>query len=179
MTAHETPEQLARYERSQRFGYCTFEIDPMDATLWGWISASVYEGGRPEGHQDPVDIITTNEDLWVKVRWRLAGHLIRHLCGYFCVCVHFESIGPGPEITADCDNNGRPCQYVEMNPCGDGYYEMWCRIPGGQLTPGRCGTVYEVAVTLTSLNPCKEPGHIRAFCKDFVLVRMRVDTNCS
>jgi hypothetical protein len=165
MTVQEA-ENVELYKKSKRFGYCDFEVDPVDNTLKGWIRASIHEGGRPEGDQDPVDIISTGEEIWVHVKWRIWGHLAHHLCGYFCVCVNFESIGPGPEFTVQCEGTNEPCQIIPMDPCGDGYYDLWCRIPAGQVKAAHCGSVYLVAVTLTSLNACKKPGHIAAFCND-------------
>jgi hypothetical protein len=167
MTANPlSAETRAHYKQSQKFGYCEFEIDPVDCSLSGYINASVYEGGPPEGKQDPTTIVSCNEDLYVKVEWQLYGHLVQHLCGYFCVCVYLESIGPGKDYSLDCDNTGQPClDLIEMNPCGDGKYEAICRIPANSIDCGDCGRLYEIAVTLTSLNYCKKPGHIAAYCK--------------
>ena len=169
MNAHDQnhiDEERDQYRKSKKFGYCDFEIDPVDCSLSGYISASVYEGSLPEGDQDPTTIVSCKEDLYVKVKWHVWGHLARHLCGYFCVCVYLESIGPGPDYNLDCDDNGRPCiENIPMDPCGDGQYEVVCKVPAHSIDPGACGKLYEMAVTLTSLNACKQPGHIAAFCK--------------
>jgi hypothetical protein len=159
-------DERSVYEKSKKFGYCDFEIDPIDSTLWGYICASAYEGGPSKGEQDAKTIVACNEDLYVKVKWHLWGHLVHHMCGYFCVCVYLKSIGPGKDYNLDCDGDGKPClELIPMDPCGDGYYEVECKIPARSIDCGDCGTLYEVAVTLTALNACKKPGHIAAYCK--------------
>ena len=152
--------------KNKRYGYCEFEIDPHDCDLWGYIRASVHEKDDPEGKHDAKTIIACDEDWYVKVKWRLWGGLMHHLCGYFCVCVYLESIGPGEDYSLPCDEDDKPCiEWIKMDPCGDGYYEVICRVPKGTVDCGDCGKLYEVAVTLTSFDYCKNPGHIAAYCK--------------
>lgn len=153
-------------QRHRRHGYCEFEIDPHACDLWGYIRASVYEEEYPEGPHDAKTIIACDEDWYVKVKWKIWGGLMHHLCGYFCVCVHLESIGPGPDYSLDCDGDGNPCiDSIDMDPCGEGEYEVTCRIPAGTVDCGDCGKLYLLGVTLTSRDACKEPGHIAAYCK--------------
>ncbi len=166
MTGQTHEHEAQHYKKDKNFGYCDFEIDPHSCELWGDIWASVYEEEFPEGEHDATTIIACDEDWYVKVRWRLWGKLRHHLCGYFCVCVYLESIGPGPDYKLDCDGDGDPCvRWIPMEPCGDGYYEVICKIPAGTVDCGECGQLYDVAVTLTSFDPCKNPGHIAAYCK--------------
>jgi hypothetical protein len=158
--------ELRHRPRDKRYGHCDFEIEPHQCDLRGYLRISVYESEYPEGEQDAKTIIACDEDAYVKVEWQLWGGLMHHLCGYFCVCVYLESIGPGPEISLDCDGDGHPCiEWIEMDPCGKGRYEVTCKIPAGSVDCGKCGTLYELAVTLTSFNACKNPGHIAAYCK--------------
>jgi hypothetical protein len=155
-------------QRHKRFGHCDFEIDPFACDLHGYLRTSVYEEEYPEGPQDAKTIIACDEDWYVKVEWKLRGGLLHHLCGYFCVCVYLESIGTGPDYDLDCDGNGHPCiERIPFDPCGDGKYEVTCKIPAGTIDCGDCGKLYLLAVTLTSLDTCDppHPGHIAAYCK--------------
>lgn len=152
-------------DRERRYGHCTFDIDPIAVDLTGLLKASVYKKGTREDVPDTV--IACNEDWYVKVEWDLKGRLLHHLCGYFCVCVYLERIGPGADIKLDCDGDGRPClQWIPIDPCGNGHYEVKCDGPNIEKDDCEaCGTLYVVAVTLTSFDQCKDPGHIRAYCK--------------
>ena len=146
---------------SERFGECRFEIDPYICRVWGDIAAYVHEGAPAEGLQDPTTIIDCDEDWHVVVRWHLHGALVHHLCGEFCVNVFLESIGPAKEYKL---HGGR----VKMEPCGDGEYELVIPVPAGTVgcdDDNECGLLYIIAVTLTSVDPCGNPGHIAAYCK--------------
>lgn len=152
----------------KRFGYCEFEIDPFACDLAGSIKASVYEEEYPEGTQDAKTIISWDEDWYVKVEWKLWGGLLHHLCGYFCICVYLESIGPGEDYSLDCDGSGHPCiDRIPFDPCGNGEYEITCKIPKNTVECGDCGSLYLLGVTLTTFDYCDppRPGHIAAYCK--------------
>jgi len=158
--------EVEKYKKDKKYGYCDFEIDPYVCELWGYMKAYVYEEDYPEGEHDAKTIIACDEEWYVKVKWRLWGKLHHHLCGSFCVCVYLDPIGPGQPHNLDCDGNGQPCiKYIPMDPCGDGCYEVECKIPAGTVDCGDCGQLYEVAVTLTSFDACYNPGHIAAYCK--------------
>lgn len=134
---------------------CPFEISPQSCRLTGGLRGTIYE----EGEKGPQEHITTDKDWYVDVEWYLHGHLVRHLCGTFCIGVHLESIGEGREYSFG------PAR-VKMDPCGDGHYNYRFKIEAGSVEPGDCGRLYIVAVTLTSEDYCGYPGHIRAFCKE-------------
>jgi len=95
----------------------------------------------------------------------LEGPLVHHLCGEFCVCLHLECFGPGPEYTLP-----DPCPRIPMDPCGDGQYSYRINIPAGTIDPKVCGNVCCLAVTLTSFDPCGNPGHIAAYCRDLCVM---------
>lgn len=147
------------YGDKKKHGYCDFEITPYDCRLWGSIKVTVYEKDYPQGEHDSKTIIACDEAWYVKIEWDLSGDLLRHLCGYFCICVYMESIGPGPEYKICCK------EWIPMNPCGTGHYEEICKIEPCTVDCGDCGQLYEVGVTLTSFDYCKKPGHIAAYCK--------------
>lgn len=155
-----------RDKRKKKYGYCDFEIDPYECDLWGYIKSSVYEEDYPEGEHDSKTIIACDEDWYVEVEWKLWGSLMHHMCGYFCVCVYLESIGPGKDYSLPCDSDDKPCiEMIPMDPCGDGHYKVKCKVPAHYVDCGDCGQLYELGVTLTSLDQCKHPGKIAAYCK--------------
>lgn len=133
-----------------------FEIFPVISDLRGGIKAEVLED---EG-VDPTTIISTNQDWRVKVDWYIKGHLVRHMCGSWCLNVVLESIGPGTEYSLP-----KGGVEIPMDPCGNGEYSETIRIPAGTIDPNDCGTLYVLAVTLTSKDPCEKPGHIAAYAK--------------
>jgi len=134
-------------------GECSFEVSPYEK-LRGAIRATIYE----DGQDGPQDIVDVGNDWYVKVQWRLKGGLRHHLCGTFCVKVSFESIGKGREFDFG------PVE-VDMEPCGNGYYEYIFRGSDyKKIKPKNCGRLYHVGVSLTSKDPCGEIGHISGFC---------------
>ena len=146
----------------QQLSECAFEVSPIATQLSGTIKAAVYE----EGGVDPTSIIQIDQPWYVDVEWTLKGHLRRHLCGKWCVRVHLESIGGGKEYSLP-----EHCQYFDMNPCDrDGVYRHRINVAPYTIKPEDCGTVYLVAVTLTSLDACGKPGHIAAYCKGATLM---------
>lgn len=135
---------------------CEFEISPYVCSVTGEIKATVYEVGGT----DPTGIIQADQDWYVLVEFRLTGPIVHHLCGKFCVCLHIECFGPGPEETL-------PCVYADMEPCKpeDEWYEVKINVPAGTIPGAECGQVCCLAVTLTSFDPCDNPGHIAAYCR--------------
>ena len=116
-------------DKKKKHGHCDFEITPFDCRLWGSIKVSVYEKNYPQGEHDSKTIIACDEDWYVKIEWELWGDLLHHLCGYFCICVFMESIGPGPEYKLPC-GDGKDCiESIPMDPCGDGHYVRICKVP--------------------------------------------------
>lgn len=150
--------------KDKRFGYCKFDIDPFAVDLTGTMKVTVYRKDDPEDVPDTV--IACDQDWYVEIEWDLKGKLLHHLCGYFCVCVYLERIGPGKDLSLDCDGDGKPCiEWIPIDPCGDGHYKVKCKGPRDEIDCDACGTLYVVAVTLTSFDQCKGPGHLRAYCK--------------
>ena len=125
--------------------------------LKGKMETTLYQEGEPRGY------LNAAKKAVMKVKFCLEGHLRYHLCGWLCVSVHVECLGPGQEIKLDK-------VLKEMDPCGDGCYEFEIEIPPNSLTPNPdevCGQVCCFAVTLSSLTPeCngkKRPGHIYCY----------------
>lgn len=134
---------------------CPFEISPFTCKLTGGLRATIYE----DGQKGPQEIITTDNNWTIDVEWFLHGHLTRHLCGTFCIGVHLESVGEGPEKSLGTFE-------VPMEPCGNGHYRYEVKVPAGTVPSADCGRLYIVAITLTSKDACGKPGHINAFCKE-------------
>jgi hypothetical protein len=138
------------------FSETEFEFFPVNSELRGEISAEILEVGGV----DPNTIISTNQEWVVKVDWFIEGPLVRHMCGSWCLSVQLESVGLGNDY--NLPEGGRI--EIPMNPC-DGEYSYEIRVPAGTIDPEDCGTLYLLAVTLTSKDPCDRPGHIAAYAK--------------
>ena len=169
---HINPHDNGDKDKHKKHGYCDFEITPYDCRLWGSIKVSVYEKDYPQGEHDAKTIIACDEEWYVKIEWDLSGDLLRHLCGYFCICVFLESIGPGKDYKLCC------IEWIPMDPCGTGHYEEICKIEPCSVDCGDCGQLYEVGVTLTSFDYCKKPGHIAAYCKGPTLMFYEREGGC-
>jgi hypothetical protein len=136
------------------FSECEIEITPYVCELTGTLRAEVWEVGG----EHPTGIIRDNQDWYVKVNFGLEGLLLHHLCGKLCFVLHIECIGSGPEKTL-------VKRYVDLEPCGDGTYQVDLPVPAGEIGGADCGQVCCLVVTVTSLDPCGDPGHIAAYCK--------------
>lgn len=137
---------------------CDQQISALITNTEITLSATVYEVGG----EDPTGIIRTDQDWYVDVEWQITGNLVRHLCGNWHVAVALESIGPGGEYQFP-----DPSAIVAMEPCGDGHYTYRIDVPAGAVDArDPDGTVYIVAVTLGSTDPCGAAGHIHANCRD-------------
>jgi hypothetical protein len=72
------------------------------------------------------------------------------------VKVDLESIGTAKEYSSELYK-------IDMDPCKKEGYSHTFEIASNTLHPAEGGTVYLVAVTLSSLDPCGQPGHIWAY----------------
>lgn len=138
------------------FRPCDFEIEPFHTKLTGWIQAAVYEAVADEAKT----IIGCDENWRVVVRWDIIGRLKHMLCGEFCIRVYLESIGPGPEIRVP--GNGFR---VQLDPCRTEPYEVTVNMTPNMVDCDECGTLYKLGVSLTTTDPCDNPGHIAGFCE--------------
>lgn len=136
---------------------CPVEIDFPDFDLKAYLTAFVYEADENPTNR----IIRIDEDWGIKVHWWLKGHWARCLCGYWCVGVHFESIGDGPEFVLPSAKES----LIELDPCGDGHYHYDAKVPARYVRPEHCSSIYKLVVSLTYRTPCKEPGPIAGFCE--------------
>jgi hypothetical protein len=136
--------------------HCAQEFSPIITTTSFTMSATVYEVGG----QAPTAIIRTDQDWYVEVKWKITGHLIRHLCGKWMVQVNLESIGPGNEY----EFPGKPGKIVDMDPCGNGEYSTKINVAAGAVEAEPSGRQYLVGVTLGSQDPCDKPGHLYGNC---------------
>lgn len=136
------------------FSECEVEITPYVCQLTGKLSAEVWEVGGDH----PTGIIRIDQDWYVKVNFELEGLLLHHLCGRLCFALHIECMGAGPELTL-------LTKYVELDPCGDGKYQVELPVDAGVIDAAECGQVCCLVVTVTSFDPCDNPGHIAAYCE--------------
>ena len=141
------------------FSECEIEIASMAEDLRATLSVTFREA--PDSDH-PVTILRSDQEGFVQVKWNLIGKLARHFCGEWCLCLYLESIGPARELKLE-----ENCARVKMDPCRDPNtpYTHTFRIPPGAVDAGECGTLYLVAITLGSFDPCGDPGHIFGYCR--------------
>lgn len=139
-----------------------FEVSGAPSYLHGKIEASVYEIGGVA----PKTIIRTDEDWVVRFCWELDGALKSMICGTWCLHVHLESIGKGPEL--DLPDDG-PEVEVPLDPCGDGKYQKEFLIRAGTVKAEHCGTPYKMVATVTYRNACDLPGPMAGFVEGPIL----------
>jgi hypothetical protein len=138
--------------------YKPVEISTPTAPLKGYLTAQLYENDDPTNN-----IVRIDQKAYIRVNWWLKGPLSECICGKWCVQVHFESIGRGPEFELDAG-------YIDLDPCGDGHYQTDIDLTGKVHTE-HCSSVYKAVVTLTYLLPCKndkgwyKPGPMTGFCE--------------
>ena len=140
---------------------CPFQtpFPPGDPGLSGTLSAEVTDPGHA-----PTTIISIADAFEVCVRWKLEGSLARLICGEWCVCVFFESLGPCDDFQAVT-----PCPHFEIVNCNDEEYEECFTIPAGTVQAAQCSCPYQVIVTLTIFDDCGRPAPIAAHCMGPVL----------
>jgi hypothetical protein len=135
---------------------CEWEIGPLVQDLKLRLWANYWEdetGTQPAKH-----IVSASEKFFVQVCWELLGNLKRHFCGIWRVKIDLESIGTAGEYSSECVK-------IDMDPCRNDPYCWTFEVDVTKLKPDECGTVYLVAVTLSSLDPCGGPGQIWGYCK--------------
>lgn len=103
-------------------------------------------------------IVFGEEEYYVHVYWTLTGKLARHFCGKWRVKVDLESIGVAKEYSS-------PMKIIDMDPCKEDEYYVRFTIGPDDLEPQAGGTVYLPAVTLSTLDPCGDDGHMWAYCE--------------
>lgn len=134
----------------------SFEIAvPTDKPLYGFMEARVVDING-----DSPDNIINIKDAWVvDFHWHLHGPMAKCITGKWCLHVHLESIGKGPELSLF---EGRDVE-VELDPCGDGHYQYRFDVKAGTVTADACSTPYRVVATLTYRTPCDKPGPMAGF----------------
>lgn len=132
------------------------EIAPLADDLKLIFDANIYEDEKstvPANH-----IVYSGETYYIKLQWMLVGKLAPHFSGEWLVKVDLESIGTAKEYSSELYT-------IPMDPCQKDWYEKVFPLTPGTVNPAEGGTVYLVAVTLSSLDPCGQPGHIFAYAE--------------
>jgi hypothetical protein len=133
-----------------------FEVQtPVYPPLKGGITAEVLEEGQPTNY-----IIRSDKEWSVKVHWFLEDPLTRCICGYWCLHLYMESIGPGAELVVPYGDIKIP-----LEPCGDGRYWYEIKVRPGFIKPEHCSVPYKLVAALTYRTPCDEPGPMAGFCE--------------
>lgn len=128
-------------------------FDVGDLSLRFWVN--IYE---EEDSQVPAKrIIWGKETYYAKANWKLNGKLARHIDGTWRVKIDLESIGKAKEYTSP------KTHIIPMVNCNQDEYSTTFALKPGDLNPHKDGTVYQPAVTLSTLDPCGGDGHIWAY----------------
>jgi len=143
---------------TEQFTRSVFEVTvAVDPPLTGTLSAQVYEGKKLSNH-----VIRVDHDWTVRVHWELEGALVPCICGYWCLNLFMESIGPGDELRLPVKEARIP-----LDPCREepGSYWYDITIPAHTIDPEYCGIPYKPVVALTYLDACYQPGPMAGFCE--------------
>ena len=140
----------------------SFEVSGDPNLLSGYISADVYEVGGVA----PTNIIRLDQDWRVHLDWALEGSLKSMICGTWCIHLHLESIGKGPELNLP---DPHPEVQVPLNPCGDGRYTYDFVVKAGTVRPEHCSTPFKLVSTITYVNSCDLPGPMAGFVEGSIL----------
>jgi len=133
-----------------------FEVTtPTSPPLHGGITAEILEEGKPTNY-----IIRSDKEWSVKVHWYLEGALTSCLCGYWCVHLYMESVGPGPELVVPYGDI-----HIPLDPCGDGHYWYEIKVHPGLIKAKHCSIPYKLVAALTYRTPCDDPGPMAGFCE--------------
>ena len=133
------------------------EIAPLMQNLNLKLRARIWEDELAEVAAR--SIVDTGEAYYAKVEWWFEGNtaFTRHFCGKWRLQIHLESIGEGGEYSSECI-----C--IPMDPCNRGTccnpYSHTFELTPEIVEPQECGTVYLLAVTLSTLDVCGDTGHI-------------------
>jgi hypothetical protein len=137
-----------------KFPEVQVEIAPLADDLVLTFSAGFFEDELAT--IPATSIVYSGETYYIKLTWKLKGKLAAHFCGKWLVKVDLESIGNPAEYSSDC-------VYIDMDPCKIDDYSYTFKITPNTVQPAKCGTVYLVAATLSSEDPCGKPGHLWAY----------------
>ncbi|MGH7491869.1 MAG: hypothetical protein ACREOO_05695 [bacterium] len=160
------PKYPQDYYKQKGYPKGVFETPiPAPGLFDGEIYASVYELGGAA----PANIIRLSQTWGVLVKWKTSGCLVRMICGEWCVKIHLESMGPGPELTLP-----RGPAHIPLTPCDAKdkhviYYKYNLVVPPGVIDARHCSTPYKLVTTLTYFDECKTPGPIAAHVEGPIL----------
>jgi len=140
----------------------SFEVSGDPNLLSGYISADVYEIGGVA----PTNIIRIDQNWFVRLNWALEGSLKSMICGTWCLHLHLESIGKGPELNLP---DPYPEVQVPLDPCGDGCYTYDFVVKAGTVKPEHCSTPFKLVSTITYENACGLPGPMAGFVEGSIL----------
>jgi hypothetical protein len=124
--------------------------------LEGTLRAKIYEGDQVSNQ-----VIRIDQEWTVRVNWELTGALVPCICGYWCLTLFMESIGPGEEFKFPREERIR----IPLDPCGDGTYSYDIVIPAHTIKEEHCSIPYKPVVALTYLDYCERPGPMAGFCE--------------
>ncbi len=127
---------------------CDHEVKvPCDLGLY--MFSELYEQDYPTN-----GIVDISKPWGVNFYWGLYGSLQKAICGYWCLSVHFETIGPGTDFTLKVKHKEFDCKHS--------YW--YAKIPGHSIDPNWCGSPYQIKTVLTGESLCHTPLAIIGAC---------------
>ncbi len=133
----------------------SFEVSMSHPPLKGTIDATVHEHGGVE----PLNIIRTDQEWAVQLKWQLEGTLVPFIAGKWQIHLYLESVGPGPELRLPQGNIEVEVPLNKKN----GQYEYESRVPPGAVTTEHTTTLYKVVAAVTYITPYGDPGPMAGF----------------
>jgi len=143
-----------------------FEVSggPAPGLLHGHIYATVME----HGGATPTNIIRSDQAWGVDFTWDLHGTLVPMICGYWCLHVCLESVGPGQELKLPDSIPGAPEVKIPVNQAS-GHYSYHFHVPAGVVQPQHCSTPYKLVATITYETQYGSPGPLAGYVDGPVL----------
>lgn len=133
---------------------CDIECPPhISMALKANVKAEFYEGDS----QTPTNIVKCDTPCWVNVKIDFTGcELARLLCLKWCVRIVLEICGPGDDI--EIYRN-----VVDQKVCRTPCVEIK-DIPVNFPVCDKCGTMYDVCLTVTAQDDCGCPAPFGGYC---------------
>jgi hypothetical protein len=94
-------------------------------------------------------LIEADEAFYIDIAWQLQGQLASMVSGKWSVKLFFECLDAS-ESDFEMPSNE---VYTDLNPCGNGYYQVRIVIPAKTVQKG--GSPYQVTAVLRYYKPCK------------------------
>lgn len=128
--------------------------------LTGHFDAAVYELGGSA----PTTVIDETQSWEARFDWGVHGSpLTKMLAGKWCLSLHLESIGPGPEVLLPVSGP----KEVPFDPAIS-HYTAVITVPAGTIATS-ADVIYKVVACLTTKDALGRPGPIAGYVEGPIL----------